>query len=140
MLTIMDKNNETLTTFYGKCLTVNEGTDTTELLGQILADDFASYGSVDSKTKTQLTNQIGFFWKLIPNLKWEPLQIVQQGNTYVVRSFASGTPNGDSMGIPTNGTKTFRMMTIDIHTVEDGQIKAVYHLEDWPTAIKQLKA
>jgi len=31
-------------------------------------------------------------------------------------------------------------MTIDIHTVENGQLVQVHHLEDWSTAIKQLKA
>ena len=43
------------------------------------------------------------------------------------------------MGLPTDGSKSFKMMTIDIHTVEDGKIKSSYHLEDWATAMKQLK-
>jgi hypothetical protein len=31
-------------------------------------------------------------------------------------------------------------MTIDIHTIERGQIHAVHHLEDWATAMRQLKS
>ena len=43
------------------------------------------------------------------------------------------------MGLPTDGSKAFSIMTIDIHTVENGKISKVYHLEDWGTAMKQLK-
>ena len=53
---------------------------------------------------------------------------------------ASGTPNGDFMGVKADGTKSFKTMTIDIHTVENGQVVEVHHLEDWGTAIKQLSA
>ena len=34
----------------------------------------------------------------------------------------SGTPNGDFMGLPTDGTKSFKIMTIDIHTIVDGKV------------------
>lgn len=135
----MNNAKEILNTFYKKCLTVNPETNTNEVLGKILAGNFTSNGSVESKTKEQLIGQIGFFWKLIPDLKWEPQEIVNEGNRYVVRSIATGTPNGDFMGLPTNGTKSFRIMTIDMHTIENGQVQTVHHLEDWGTAMKQLK-
>ncbi|MBK9780969.1 MAG: ester cyclase [Anaerolineales bacterium] len=51
-----------------------------------------------------------------------------------------GTPNGNFMGVQTDGTKSFKTMTIDIHTVENGQVVEVHHLEDWATTIKQLSA
>ena len=136
----MDKAHEVLTTFYKKCLTLNSDTNLAQTMGMILADNFVSNGSLDSKTKDQLIAQIGFFWKLIPNLKWEPQEILNDGNKYVVRSIASGTPNGDFMGMSTDGSKSFKIMTIDIHTVENGQILAVHHLEDWVTGMKQLKS
>ncbi len=135
----MDKNKEALTAFYRKALTVNNETTPAEVLSKVLANNFTSYGSVDSKSKEQLTGQVGFFWKLIPDLKWEPQEIINEGNKYVVRSIATGTPNGDFMGLPTNGTKSFKIMTIDVHTVENGQLQSVHHLEDWGTAMKQLK-
>jgi predicted ester cyclase len=136
----MDKNREVLTSFYKKCLTVNTDTNTNEVLGQILSDNFISSGSVESKTKDQLIGQISFFWKLIPDLKWEPQEIINEGNKYVVRSIASGTPTGDFMGYPTDGTKSFKIMTIDIHTIENEKLTTVQHLEDWGTAMKQLKS
>jgi steroid delta-isomerase-like uncharacterized protein len=136
----MENSKEAITTFYGKCLTVNPDTNVSEALDKILANNFISSGSVESKTKEQLIGQIGFFWKLIPDLKWEPQEIVNEGNKFVVRSIATGTPKGDFMGLPTDGTKSFKIMTIDVHTVENGQLKSVHHLEDWGTAMKQLKA
>ena len=136
----MDKNRATLTSFYRKCLTVNPETNITEVLGQILADNFVSNGSADSKTKEQLIGQIGFFWKLIPDLKWEPQEMINEGNKYTIRSIASGTPSGDFMGLSTNSTKSFKIMTIDIHTIENEKLTSVHHLEDWATAMKQLKS
>jgi len=135
----MTNLKETVRPFYTKCLTVNKETNVAELMGKILAADFQSFGSADIKTREQLIGQIQFFWKLVPDLKWEIREMYQEGSNVVVRSVASGTPQGDFMGLPTNGSKSFNIMTIDIHTVEKEQIIKVYHLEDWATAIKQLK-
>ena len=40
------------------------------------------------------------------------------------------------MGMSLDGSKSFRMMKIDIHTVENGRIRRVHHLEEWMAAIK----
>tara|TARA_R110002050_G_scaffold80304_3_gene171799 strand:+ start:9253 stop:9660 length:408 start_codon:yes stop_codon:yes gene_type:complete len=133
-------NKDVITAFYQKALTVNAEYRPEAILAEILADDFVSKGSVELKNKQQLIGQLGFFWQLIPNLEWEPQEIINQDNQYVVRSKASGNPNGDFMGLPTDGSKAFSIMTIDIHTVENGKIKEVHHLEDWGTALKQLKS
>ncbi len=136
----MDKNIEALTAFYKKALTVNTETTPTAILNEVLADDFLSSGSVDSKGKPALIGQVEFFWNLIPDLKWEPQDIAIDGNKYVVRSLVSGTPNGNFMGTPTDGTKSFKIMSIDFHTVIEGKLTSVHHLEDWGTAMKQLKS
>ncbi len=44
------------------------------------------------------------------------------------------------MGVDTDGSKSFEIMAIDIHTVVDGRIVELHHLEDWPTAIAQLSS
>ena len=136
----MENLKEIVKPFYAQCLTVNAETNVAEKMGQLLADNFQSKGAVDVKSKEQLIGQIQFFWKLIPNLKWEIQEMIQEGNQVVVRSLASGTPNGNFMGVETNGTKSFKTMTIDIHTVANGQVVEVHHLEDWATAIKQLQS
>ena len=116
------QTNNAINAFYNKALTVNEGGNPAEALKPFLTDDFTSFGSVDSKNKEQLLGQLGFFWKLIPDLKWEIQEVFQQDQTYVVRSTAKGTPNGDFFGLPTNGSKSFNIMTIDIHTIENNKI------------------
>lgn len=138
----MDKHAalEIVTPFYTQALTVNAKTTSTAVLQKILADDFQSINSQETKTKAMLIGQIEFFWKLVPDLKWEPKDYVVEGNKVVVRSVATGTPNGNFMGLPTDGTRSFKIDTIDIHELENGHIVRVHHLEDWATAMRQLSA
>lgn len=136
----MSELKEIVQPFYTQCLTVNAETNVAEKMGQILADNFQSKGSTEAKSKAQLIGQIQFFWQLIPDLKWDIQEMIEEGNQVVVRSLASGTPKGNFMGVPTDGTKSFKTMTIDIHTVQNGQVVEVHHLEDWATAIKQLQS
>ena len=42
------------------------------------------------------------------------------------------------MGVP-HGGRRFAVMTIDIHTVEDGKLVRAHHVEDWASALRQLK-
>lgn len=131
-------NKEAIKAFYGKALSVNGETRPTAVLTSLLADGYISAGSVATKSAEQLMGQLEFFWKIIPDLTWEPQQIFNEGDVYIVRSLASGTPTGDFMGVPTDGTKSFKIMTIDIHTVKEGVILNTKHVEDWVTAFKQL--
>jgi len=132
-------NREAIAAFYNKALTVNSETRPTAVLSPVLAEGYQSSGSVESKGAEQLMGQLEFFWEIIPDLKWEPQQIINERDTYVVRSIATGTPNGDFMGVPTDGTKSFKIMTIDVHTIKDGKFVNTNHIEDWVTAMKQLK-
>ncbi|GHA75033.1 hypothetical protein GCM10009007_15190 [Formosimonas limnophila] len=132
--------HDVLAPFYKQALTVNTETTPTEVLTGVLAEDFQSQNNNEVKDKATLIKQFEFLWKLIPDLKFEPKQKVVEGNTVVIRSIASGTPKGNFMGIECDGTKSFCIDTTDIHTIENGQIKHVYHIEDWASAMKQLKA
>ena len=136
----MENFKDLVKSFYTDCLTVNSRTNPADLMGRLLADDFQSINAQETKTKQALIGQIGFFWKLVPDLKWEPQEILQDGNKVIVRSTFSGSPKGDFMGLTLDGSKSFSTMSIDIHTIENGQIKTVHHLEEWGTAIAQLKS
>lgn len=125
--------------FYRQALTVNTETTSTPVLEKILADEFQSINSQETKPKAALIKQVEAFWKLIPDLKWEPKDMVIGDNKVVVRSVASGSPNGPFMGMTLDGTKSFKIDTTDIHEIENGRIVRVHHLEDWATAMKQLK-
>ena len=136
----MDSLKKLVATFYNDCLTVNETTNTNEVLEKLLADDFQSINAKESKGKTQLIGQVAGFWKLMPDMKWEIKDMVQEGNQVVVRSEFSASPKGNFMGMDLDGSKTFKTMAMDMHTIENGQIKTVYHVEEWSTAIAQFKS
>jgi predicted ester cyclase len=59
----------------------------------------------------------------------------------IVRGEVSGTPARDLFGgvIPHTG-KRFRVMAIDIHTIEAGRLRKTYHMENWFAALLQLRA
>ncbi len=133
------KNKESISAFYNNALTVNETTRPTAVLTSLMAPGYKSTGSVDVKNAEQLMQQLEFFWKVVPDLKWEPQMIANDEDRYIVRSVASGTPNGDFMGTPTDGTVPFKIMTIDIHEMKDGKFISTHHVEDWVTSMKQLK-
>ncbi len=109
--------------------------------GKILADGFQSINSQETKDKATLIKQVGFFWQLIPNLVWAPMDLVigVDGKKVVVRAVATGSPKGNFMGLELDGSKSFKIDTTDIHEIENGQIIRVHHLEDWATGMKQLK-
>ena len=135
------KNKEAINAFDNKALTVNGGARPTAVLTPLMAPGYKSSGSIPSKAKNaeQLIGQLEFFWKLIPDLKWEPQEIMNDGDTYIVRSRATGSPNGDFMGMPTDGSKSFDIMTIDIHKMKDGKFLSTHHVEDWAVGMGQLK-
>src|SRR5258705_8986007 len=70
-------------------------------------------------------------------LKWEIKEVLVAGDRIIVRGEGSGTPSGTFLGIPASG-KSFKIMSIDVHTIEDGKLKRTYHLEDWAGAMRQL--
>jgi predicted ester cyclase len=125
--------------FYRFALTVNRESEPAAALDHCLAADFRSVNGQEVKDRATLARQLVIFWKLIPDLSWTPADAVTEGNRVVVRSVATGSPKGDFMGIACDGTKSFRIDTIDIHTAVDGKVAEVYHLEDWATAIRQLR-
>lgn len=135
----MSELKKLVATFYNDCLTVNDHTNTNEVLEKLFADDFESRNAKETNGKAQLIGQIAGFWKLMPDMKWEIKDMVEEGNQVVVRSEFSASPKGNFMGMDLDGTKSFKTMAMDMHTIENGQIKIVYHIEEWATAIQQLK-
>ncbi len=103
------------------------------------SENWESIGDYSGKSKNRdgFTAQIGGFGKLIPDLNWAVEEMLQDGNRFVVRSRATGTPVGPMFGVDGQG-RGFDILAIDIHTVEDGKIVRSYHVEDWSTALRQL--
>ncbi|MGH9577197.1 MAG: ester cyclase, partial [Terriglobales bacterium] len=112
-----------------------------KMLGEsAIAPHWRSYaGEGNSKGREEFIAQVGGFGKLIPDLAWDIKEVLVDGNRVIVRSEASGTPAGPFFGVP-HGGKSFRIMTIDIHTVQDGKLVEAHHVEDWAGAMRQLSA
>ena len=108
-------------------------------LNEITSEDWQSIGDYSGahKTKEEFIAQVGGFGKLIPDLTWAVQEMIQEGSQVVVRSRATGTPNGPLFGVDGQG-KSFDILTIDIHTIEDGKIVRTFHVEDWAGALRQL--
>lgn len=107
-------------------------------VARIDSEGFEQINSQEVKSRDVLMKQLQFFWKLIPDLEWKMQDVVVGGDKVVVRSVATGSPRGSFMGLELDGSRSFRIDTIDIHQIENGKIARVHHLEDWATAIRQL--
>lgn len=112
--------------------------DVEALLCSVLSPDWRSYGSAGtSKSRDEFIAQVRGFGKAIPDLQFAVQETLLAGDRAIVRSEATGTPAGEFMGVP-HGGRSFKIMTIDIHTLKDGKAVAAFHVEDWATAMRQL--
>lgn len=113
--------------------------DVRALVEAAASPDWRSFsGETASKGRDEFIQQVVGFGKLIPDLAWDIKEIIADGDKIVVRSEASGTPAADFMGVP-HGGKRFSIMTIDVHTVAGGKLVRAHHVEDWASALRQLR-
>jgi predicted ester cyclase len=125
--------------FY-KALNAEFATDSPELIRQSTAPQWVSCRGNDiCNTRDEVIAGIGQRLKSVPDLKWEIKEVLVSGNQVTVRGEATGTPAGEFMGAPHSG-KSFKLMSIDVHTLEGGKMVRSYHIEDWLGAVRQLSA
>jgi predicted ester cyclase len=125
--------------FY-KALNAEFANDSADLVKQATTPDWASCrGNDDCSTREQVIAGIGQRLKSVPDLRWDIREVLVSGNQVTVRGEATGTPAGEFMGAPHSG-KSFRLMSIDVHTLEGGKMVRSYHIEDWIGAVRQLTA
>ena len=117
---------------------LNAGNDAVALVNQATSPDWVSCGGNDvCRPRDQVGASIAGLQKTVPDLKWEIKEVLVSGDRAIVRGEASGTPVGPLMGVPPGG-KSFRIMSIDVHTIKDGKLIRAYHVEDWMGAVRQL--
>jgi predicted ester cyclase len=122
------------------CLNKPATKDVAALVTGAAAPDWRSYaGESMSKSREEFIAQVVGFGKGIPDLAWNIREVFVDGERVIVRSEATGTPAGELFGVPHTG-RSFKIMTIDIHTVKNGKLVAAHHVEDWAGAIRQLTA
>ncbi|ETX00438.1 MAG: hypothetical protein ETSY1_11210 [Candidatus Entotheonella factor] len=108
--------------FYTQLLSEPTATDLSERASKILVQDWVSIPTSRGGTGREgFVKTLQGFGAVIPNLKWEPQEILQSGNRYIVRGIATGTPEKPLFGVEPKGN-SFKIMSIDIHTVENGRI------------------
>jgi len=128
----------TVQTFYD--LLSNPGSEShTAAFVESTSATWESVGDYSGKNKPRdaFLGQVGFFAKLIPDLEWSVQSMHQDGDFVTVRSRATGTPTGPFFGVDGQG-RSFDILTIDIHELDDGVIIRTYHVEDWASALQQL--
>lgn len=131
---------DTVRSFYRDLLTTPADV-TSEAVRAVVAEDWKSTPTpLGGPGAEGFLTTLEVFGGLIPDLKWEVQDIWQDGDTYIVRGIATGTPDGPFLGIEPATGKSFEIMSIDVHRVEDGRLKESYHIEEWLRAIGQLTA
>lgn len=126
--------------FYTKILSRSSGANVQETAKAILAPDWKSIGDYSGKIKSrsEFVAQFQAMTHLIPDLNWQIEEVIVAGNKVVVRGRGTGTPVDTFLGLAPQG-RSFDILTIDIHTVDNNKIVKTYHLENWLGAIAQLK-
>lgn len=126
--------------FYANLLNGAGSPDLAARADQVLAASWESIGDYSgrNKSRAEFVGQLGAFARMLPDMKWQIVEVIEAGNRYIVRGRASGTPVRAFLGVEPNG-KSFDVMSLDIHTVEGGRIVRSYHVEDWAGALRQLR-
>src|ERR1700704_3715200 len=109
---------------------------------QVLTADYetcAGYLPGECWDRDTSIKRVSGFATSIPDLKFDIKEVLVAGDRVIVRGEVSGTPAGELFGVPHTG-KSFRIMAIDIQTIKDGKIAKTFHMENWLSAIGQLRA
>jgi predicted ester cyclase len=125
--------------FY-QALNAEFASDSADLIRQATAPEWVSCRSNEiCNTRDEVIAGVVARLKSVPDLKWQIKDVLISGNQVTVRGEATGTPAGEFFGAPHSG-KSFKVMSIDVHTLRDGKIIRSYHIEDWMGAVRQLSA
>ena len=116
--------------------------DMKTLQEQVLTADYESCGGYlpgECWGRDTSIKVVGNFAKSIPDMKFDIKEMLVAGDRVIVRGEVTGTPAGELFGVPHSG-KSFRIMAIDIQTIKDGKIAKTFHMENWLSALGQLRA
>jgi ketosteroid isomerase-like protein len=109
---------------------------------QVLTEDYescAGYLPGECWGRETSIQVVSNFASSIPDMTFDIREVLVAGDRVVVRGEVRGTPSGDLFGVPHSG-KSFRIMAVDIQTIRDGKIAKTFHMENWLSAIGQLRA
>jgi steroid delta-isomerase-like uncharacterized protein len=131
----------TIAPWYGLFNVASRG-DVKAIQEQMLTEDYescAGYLPGECWGRETSIKVVLNFANSIPDMKFDIKEVLVAGDRVIVRGEVTGTPSGDLFGVPHSG-KSFRIMAVDIQTIRDGKIARTYHMENWLSAIGQLRA
>src|SRR5258708_7393696 len=109
---------------------------------QILTEDYQScsgYLPGECWGRDTSIKVVSNFANTIPDMRFDIKEMLVAGDRVIVRGEVTGTPSRELFGVPHSG-KSFRIMAVDIQTIKDGKIAKTFHMENWLSAIGQLRA
>jgi predicted SnoaL-like aldol condensation-catalyzing enzyme/predicted ester cyclase len=113
--------------------------DVAALLAEAANPDYRSYSTnEDWLTRDQLADIFKMLGAAVPDLRWTIKDIQTFGDQIVVRGEATGTPTAEFFGAKPTG-RSFRTIALDLFTVKNGKLASAYHVENWMTALQQIK-
>ena len=135
----METARASVAPFY-RALNAELANDSAELIRQTTAPDWVSCRGNDvCNSRDEVIAGIAARLKSVPDLKWRIRDVLVSGNQVIVRGEATGTPVAEFFGAAPTG-KSFKVMSIDVHTFEGGKMVRSYHIEDWMGAVRQVTA
>jgi ketosteroid isomerase-like protein len=108
---------------------------------QVLTPDYEScsgYSAGECWGRETSIKVVSNFATSIPDLTFDIKEVLVAGDRVIVRGEVTGTPAGELFGVPHTG-KSFKIMAIDIQTLKDGKIAKTFHMENWLSALGQLR-
>jgi predicted SnoaL-like aldol condensation-catalyzing enzyme/predicted ester cyclase len=113
--------------------------DVPALLAQATLPEYRSYHTNEEYlSRDQLSEVFSSMGAAVPDLRWTIRNIQVFRDQIVVRGQATGTPSKEFWGTKPTG-KDFDTMAIDVFTVRNGKLASAYHVENWMTALEQMR-
>ncbi len=110
--------------------------------GELLADDFVEHEETPglAPTKEGVLEFFRMYRTAFPDLKMTPEEVLVSGETTVIRAIATGTHEGELMGMPATG-RSVEVKLIDIMRFDDaGLVSEHWGLVDTLAMMQQLGA
>ncbi len=111
-----------------------------EAFGALLSEDFVEHEETPglAPTKDGVLEFFRMYRAAFPDLRMDPEDVVGSGDKVVARVRATGTHEGEFMGMPATG-KSFDVQLIDImRFAEDGLVREHWGVVDMLAMLQQL--
>jgi predicted ester cyclase len=116
--------------------------DVREVHEQVLTEDYQSWSGYlpgECWGRDTSIKVVSKFAGTLPDMRFAIHEVLVAGNRVVVRGEVSATPSGELFGLPHTG-RSFRIMAIDIQTLRGRKIAETFHMENWMSALAQLRS